>query len=111
MPDGAPGDPTSPPTVPNTAPIIVNFAAEAVANGLFQISGSVADEHPSGLMITFGGIASANGLTVTTATNGTFSCTIQFRVDGTDAGFLTAIAVDDHSLSSQTAQVYVDPTA
>ncbi|AMV25300.1 hypothetical protein VT84_12945 [Gemmata sp. SH-PL17] len=111
VPDGAPGDPTSPPTVPNAAPIIVTFAAAEIANGLFQISGSVADEHPSGLVITFGGATSANGLTVTTAADGTFSRTIQFRVDGSDEGILTAIAVDDHNLTSQTVQMFVAPTA
>ncbi|MBP3954055.1 hypothetical protein J8F10_01920 [Gemmata sp. G18] len=113
-PDGTPGDPTppvGPPPAPNVVPLIIGFAAEEIGNGLFLISGTVADEYPNGLTVTFGGVTSASGLTVTTTVSGAFSRTVQLRTDGTDSGFLTAITVDDHSQTSQTVQVFLDPTA
>jgi len=102
---------TAPPTAaPSSPPVIVGFEDEEVGNGLFLISGTVVDESPGNLIVTFGGGTSANGLTVTTNGDGSFSRTIQLRVDGTDSGFLTATTVDGQGLASQPVQVFLDPT-
>jgi hypothetical protein len=94
----------------NLPPAITNFAEVELGNGLFLISGTVVDEHPGGMVVTFGGDTSASGQSVTTNSDGSFSRTVQLRVDGTDCGYLTATTVDDHNQVSQTVQVFLDPT-
>jgi hypothetical protein len=100
-------DPTP---VANAAPVIIDFEAEQIGNGLFLISGQVVDQNPGGLVVTFGGGTSASGTTVTTTPDGTFSCTIQLEVDGTGAGTLTATTVDAQGLVSAEVQVFLNPT-
>jgi len=117
LPDGTPfGDPVigvselgAPPT--NLPPTIVNFEKEEIANGLFLITGTVVDDGAvGGLTVTFSGGTSATGTTITTNSDGTFSLTIQLRVDGTDSGFLTATTVDLGGLVSEEVEVYLNPT-
>jgi hypothetical protein len=103
--------PTNPGILAPTPPAITNFTAENFGNGLFLISGQVADTHPGGLTVTFGGGTSASGLTVTTNADGTFNKTIQLRTDGTDGGYLTATTVDSNGLSSQAVQVLLNPNS
>ena len=114
QPDATPlGDPpTGDPVLiaPNAAPVIVNFSAREIVNGLFLIQGKVIDEAPGGLVVRFGGGTSANGLTVTTTADGTFSEIVQLRVDGTDSGFLTATTTDTQGLVSAAVQVFLDPS-
>ncbi len=94
----------------NAAPVITQFAAVEIVNGLYHITGKVIDETPGGLVVTFGGDTSAFGQTATTAADGTFSKIWQFGVDGTDCGFLTATTKDAQNVPSESVQVWVDPT-
>lgn len=95
--------------LPNAAPVIEDFAAEQIVNGLFHITGKVVDENPDGLVVTFGGGTSANGQTVTATADGTFSFIFQFGVNGFDSGFLTAKTTDRQGLTSANVQVFIDP--
>ena len=92
----------------NVAPVIVDFQAEQLANGLFLLTGRVVDENPDGLVVTFEGSNSANGKIATA--DGTFSVTVQLRTDGTDSGFLGATTVDAQGLTSEEVLVFLDPT-
>jgi hypothetical protein len=96
--------------IAHAGPVIIDFEAEQIGNGLFLISGQVVDQNPGGLVVTFGGDTTANGMTVTTTPDGTFSCTIRLPVDGTGAGTLTATTVDGQGLVSASVQVFLDPT-
>jgi hypothetical protein len=100
----------NPAAVANSPPVIIDFEAEQIGNGLFLISGQVVDQNPGGLVVTFGGSTSASGMTVTTTPDGTFSCTIQLEVNGTGAGTLTATTVDSQGLVSAEVQVFLNPT-
>jgi hypothetical protein len=94
----------------NAAPQIVEYTRQEIGNGLFLITGRVVDESPGGLTVTFGGDTSAAGNTATTLSDGTFSIVVQLRVDGTDAGYLTATVRDAQGLVSQEVSVFLDPT-
>ena len=59
--------------------------------------------------MTFGGSTSAAGITVTCDSAGYFSIIVTLNTNGTDTGYITAVAVDDMQQSSQPVQVYVDP--
>jgi hypothetical protein len=100
--------PVAPPT--NQAPQIVNFSCQQIGSGLFLITGRVVDENPGGLPVTLGGTTSAAGQTATTQADGTFSLTVQLRVDGTDCGWITATTVDAQGLRSNEVEQWVDPT-
>ncbi|MBX9582378.1 MAG: hypothetical protein K2X87_18910 [Gemmataceae bacterium] len=95
---------------PNTAPTIVDFAAEEILPGVFRFTGRVVDEAPANLTITFGGVPSARGKTAITGADGKFSVNITLRRDGTDAGTVTAKTKDFQGLPSNTASVDVAPT-
>jgi hypothetical protein len=115
QPDGTLGDPPggggSGQTSPNVAPVIVDFNAQEVGNGVFLVTGRVIDETPGGLQILFGGGTSAAGMTTTTTVDGAFSILITLRTDGTDSGFLTATATDPFGLTSEPVSRYLDPTS
>ncbi len=94
-------DPTPPPPPPNIAPIIDDFiGTQGVLNWTF--SGQVLDEHPVGMVITFGSLLSGHQTTVSNA-NGYFSYTV--TVSG--SGVVTAHTVDDHQQGSNTANYNV----
>ncbi len=78
----------------NQAPRIVDFEAEEITQGLFVVTGRVADESPGGLTVSFGGSTVAMGKTAVTASDGTFSLVVQLPVNGTGAGYLTATVKD-----------------
>jgi hypothetical protein len=101
---------TAPTPSANTAPAIVGFTEQALGKGQYLITGKVVDTNPGNMTVTFGGQTSASGTAVTTKSDGTFSCTIQLRVDGTDCGYLTATTTDGQNLTSQSVQVYLNPT-
>lgn len=94
----------------NASPQIVDYTRTEVGNGLFLITGRVVDENPGGLTVNFGGDTSAAGSTTTTLSDGTFSILVQLRLDGTDAGYLTAKVTDAQGLVSQEVAVFLDPT-
>jgi virginiamycin B lyase len=93
----------------NAAPRIVDFTAEALGGGLYRFSGKVIDEMPNGLTITFGGVPTMVGKTTTTASDGTFSLTVQLETEGSDGGNVTATTVDMWGASSNVATVSVTP--
>ncbi len=98
------------PVVPADAPPeIVDFAAERLTTGLYELSGRVIDEQPSGLLVQFGGIESAEGKTATTDSEGYFSLTLMLKSDGSDSGQVTAVTHDAIGQESNTAAYYVNP--
>jgi len=111
VPPAAPAPPTSQdgPQVANQAPRIVNLGVEAIGNGWYLISGQVLDERPAGLPVQFGGLASMNGVVVTTDEYGEFSYVVKLRTDGTDTGYLSAQTVDDLGAVSDVVYARVDP--
>src|SRR5262245_2681100 len=71
----------------NNPPLIVDFGCEEISPGLFVFSGTVIDEDPAGLTVTFtGDIPTLNGRTVLVDEDGTFTFVIQLNTDGSDAG-------------------------
>jgi hypothetical protein len=93
------------------APVIVDYAQEKLGNGQYLITGKVVDTNPGNLVVTFGGGTSASGTTVTTGADGSFSCKVQLRTDGSDYGYLSATATDGQNLTSQAVQVYLNPSS
>ena len=95
----------------NAPPVIENFQAEEISNGMFMFTGKVIDESPGGLVVRFGGsVMTVNGLTATTQANGSFTLIVQLKLDGTDVGLVTAQTTDAQGLDSNVADVYVSPT-
>jgi hypothetical protein len=100
---------TTPPDV-NAPPEIINFTAVEISSGVVNISGTVVDEDPAGLTVTFQGPQTAiNGKTVTTASSGTFSLTVTLAIDGSDDGMVSAQTVDRAGLASNVVYVDVQP--
>lgn len=93
----------------NVAPQIVDFAPEDLGGGLFRFTGRVIDESPAGLTVSFGGIPSMSGQSITTASDGTFTITVQLQTDGSDVGNVTASTLDPQGLASNVPLVYVNP--
>jgi len=94
----------------NAAPVIVDFTAESVGSGRYIFSGKVIDEAPGGLTVTFGGgVQTTYGMTVTTASDGTFLLSIVLQTNGNDTGSVTASTVDIWGLASNVPSVYVSP--
>lgn len=91
---------------PNTAPIIDSFTAVGGVDDTWTLSGHVTDEHPLGLVVTFGGVLASYGITATVQSDGTFSTTQQFV--GLQDGFASAVTVDLAGLSSNLATTYMD---
>jgi hypothetical protein len=91
-------------------PVIVDFTAEEVGNGLFLITGTVTDANPDGLTITVGGNTTACGTTTTTNEDGSFCMLVQLPVNGTGSGFITATTVDAQGMQSERVQAFVTPT-
>jgi hypothetical protein len=94
----------------NLPPVIIDFNAQEIGNGLFQITGTVIDANPAHLTIALGGDTEACGQTTVTNENGSFSMLVQLPVDGTGSGFITATTVDSEGLQSPQVQVFVTPT-
>ena len=95
---------------PSVAPTIVNFSDNEIGNGLFSINGQVIDQNPEGLVVTFGGVQSANGLTAVTKPDGTFSVMVQLQSNGADGGYLTATTLDAQGWVSTPVALYLEPT-
>jgi hypothetical protein len=94
----------------NNPPVITDFVVQEVGFGTFVITGRVADENPGGLTVTIGGSTSCTGQTTTTNADGTFTITVRLRTDGSDEGWITAVAEDAGGLESNEAAQYVKPT-
>jgi hypothetical protein len=94
-----------------TAPQILDFMGVAVSEGWYTFTGRVvSDTSPAGLTVTFGGIPSLIGQSVTTATDGTFSLYIQLQTNGSDDGTATA-QTTANGLLSNLAVYDVSPSA
>jgi hypothetical protein len=88
----------------NKPPKITNFSASH-SNGMWTFSGTVVDETPGGLTVTFGGaIPAMVGRTVTTNANGSFSLTVNLNGDD---GEVSAITTDPQGLTSPYAYTTV----
>lgn len=93
----------------NLPPEIVDFTVVRLSTGQYQITGRVIDEAPGGLVVTFGGVPSAEGQAATTNADGTFSLTLTMQTDGSDTGNVSAVTQDSAGLSSNVATTWVDP--
>jgi hypothetical protein len=87
----------------------VNFSVAHLGQGWCYFTGTVQDEAPGGLVVTFSGVPTVQGQTATTAADGTFSLTIQLRTDGTDNGNVSAVTYDRLGLKSNEPYVAVNP--
>ncbi|AMV24044.1 hypothetical protein VT84_06585 [Gemmata sp. SH-PL17] len=95
-----------PPAVPGieaaTGPQILDFTGEEVEHGWYYFSGRVsAAPSASGITVTFGGVPSLQGKTVTTASDGTFALLIRVKTDGSDDGTVTVQA----TVNGQTSNI------
>jgi hypothetical protein len=102
-----PGEGVRAPT--NLPPEIVDFVVVQIGPGQYQITGRVIDESPGGLVVTFGGVPSAEGQSATTSADGTFFLILTMQTDGSDTGLMTAVTQDSAGLSSNVATTWVDP--
>lgn len=87
---------------PNEPPEITLGVVQGLAN-LWTFSGTVTDENPEGLTVTFGGIL--QGYTAIVRADGTYSLTVQLP-DGTE-GYVSAQTVDDEGEASDLAEDYL----
>jgi hypothetical protein len=96
-------------TLGANAPVITNFTSSEGAGHGFTFTGTVSDQSPAGLTVSFGGIPSLAGQTATVSSNGTFSLAVVLNADGSDNGMAWAQTVDWWGLTSNqpTTNVYV----
>lgn len=93
----------------NQAPRIEVFCSE-IGVGQFRVYGRVTDESPGGLTVHLGGIPSAQGETMTTWEDGTFSMILYVKTDGTDVGVVSAQTTDAQGLASNVDYDDINPT-
>jgi hypothetical protein len=86
--------------ITSAAPVITSFQVIQGPNGNWTFQGTVADECPTGIVLTFGGNAQVNGLRATVDQNGNFSAT--FYLPNLTSGFVTANCSDVWGLQSNT---------
>jgi hypothetical protein len=93
---------------PAGGPIISDFLATQVSAQNWNFSGQVLDQSssPSGLTVNLGGLPSLTGVTVTTASDGTFSVTETLAND--EAGLATALTTDGNGVLSNLAVALAD---
>jgi RNA polymerase sigma factor (sigma-70 family) len=85
-------------------PLIVNFQAVEVVEGIWQLTGDVIDEAPGGLTVAFGGEpVSLRNVTATTDASGHFEETLLLNAGGSDAGIASAQVVNAHGRASNVA--------
>jgi hypothetical protein len=87
-------------------PMICNFTAMHLYGNVWSFSGTVADESPAGLTVTFGGLPSLVGKTATVNANGTFSLTVELLAG--EEGTATAQTCDWWGQASNEAWCLVD---
>jgi hypothetical protein len=94
-------------TVQANAPVISNFAAVEGLNRMFTFSGTVTDQTPAGLTVSFGGIPSLAGQSTTVNADGSFSLLVQLQGDGSDNGNAWAQTTNWWNLQSNQPTAYV----
>lgn len=90
-------------TLTDAAPEIDDFAATPESKNLWVFTGHVTDRTAAGLVVHFGGLASLNGLTATTDSNGDFSLTVQLNGTQSDNGNAGVWTTDWYNITSQPA--------
>jgi hypothetical protein len=80
-------------------PAIRDLAASQGRGNVWTFTGYVTDPNPGGITITFEGLPSVQGMTVTTASDGTFFLQVTFQPG--EIGLVGLIATDQNSLTSQ----------
>jgi hypothetical protein len=93
----------------NQPPRIVVYCSE-IGLGQFRIYGQVTDESPGGLTVRLGGIPSAQGTTMTTWADGSFSMILTVQTNGSDIGVVTAQTTDAQGLNSNVDYDDINPT-
>ena len=84
--------------IASAAPVITSFEVIQGPNGNWTFQGTVADECPAGIVVTFGGNAQVIGLRATVDQNGNFSAT--FYLPNLTSGFVNAQCSDVWGLVS-----------
>jgi streptogramin lyase len=85
------------------APVITNFAATAEGSNIWTFSGTVTDQTPAGMVVTFGGLPSLVGQTAIVQANGTFELTVSLQAG--EEGTATAQTIDAWGLVSNTVGI------
>ena len=86
--------------ITSAAPTITSFQVIQGPNGNWTFQGTVSDEAPGGIIVTFGGNAQITGLKAICDQNGNFSAT--FYLPNLNSGFVTASCCDVWGLMSNT---------
>ncbi len=94
--------------VDGPAPVVTSFQSTALANGSWTFSGQVLDRNPTSVQISFGGLNSLQGKTISVAANGTFSLTTLLQPG--EAGQASVKASNGTGLGSNTATAFTANT-
>jgi hypothetical protein len=89
----------------SSAPVITGFQANRGSGNCWTFSGTVIDQNPAGLTVTFGGLPSLQGQVATTNASGYFSLTVQLQPG--ECGMATAQTTDWAGLQSNVATASV----
>ena len=88
-------------TLTSNPPVITNFMATAGQGGVWTFTGTVTDESPAGLVVTFGGLPSLANQTATVQSNGSFELSVVLQAG--EEGTATAVTTDWWGLMSNEA--------
>jgi hypothetical protein len=83
-------------------PVIQNFTGSRAGGNLWTFTGTVVDDDPGAITVTFGGVASG---TTTTQPDGSFSYTI--AIPPGSSGYATAQALNDEGIQSAVVNTIV----
>jgi hypothetical protein len=93
-------------TLVNGSPVINDFTAVSVGNGMWLFSGSVSGAPTQGETVNFGGITPLQGQSTAVNGDGTFS--FYAMVPSGEGGWASAVAIDWWNDTSETAVDYVN---
>ena len=88
-------------TLTSNPPVITNFMATAGQAGVWTFTGTVTDESPAGLVVTFGGLPSLANQMATVQSNGSFELSVVLQAG--EEGTATAVTTDWWGLMSNEA--------
>ncbi len=86
-----------------SAPVIENFTVVSTGPGVWNVEGTVVDDHPSGIKVTFGGLLA--GVTVYTQADGTFTQGLEMTPG--ESGYVYAKAINRNGITSNYVYQYV----
>jgi hypothetical protein len=95
-------------TVANNAPQLVAASAVEGSNNVWTIQGTVSDECAQGLTVTFSGLPSVEGKTVTVSANGTFCLIVTLQTG--ECGTISALTTDWWGITSNLSSWDISPS-